>query len=517
MLLEGFLEQSASARPDHLALVAGEARLTYAEVEARANALAHGLQDLGVRRGDRVLIHLENGVDAVLAIFATLKAGATFVMVNPTAKSHRLAYLLEDTRATALFTDPRRLTATSGAWALSPHLLAVVVAGDPEDPVGADGKRLAGLDGLLAAFRDRADAPPPKRHIDQDLAALIYTSGSTGSPKGVMSTHRNMRFAARSILTYLENVPEDVLLLVLPLSFDYGLYQVLMAFAVGATVVVERGFTYPHAVLNRAVAEGVTGLPVVPTLLAMLLELDLERYDLSKLRYLTNTGAALPVEHIRQVRQRLPGMRVYSMYGLTECKRVAYLPPEEIDARPGSVGRAIPGTEVYLVDDEGHRLGPGQVGQLVVRGSHVMRGYWERPEDTDRVYRPGPIPGEKVLHTGDLFRQDDEGFLYFVGRRDDIIKSRGEKVSPREVEDVLHAMPGIAEAAVVGVPNPFLGQAVKAVVRAVPGATLTEPEVRAHCRRHLEDFMVPSSVEVVDELPRTPNGKIDKARLTRAP
>jgi long-chain acyl-CoA synthetase len=192
---------------------------------------------------------------------------------------------------------------------------------------------------------------------------------------------------------------------------------------------------------------------------------------------------------------------------------VSYLPPEEVDARPNSVGRAIPGTEVYLVDDEGARLGPGQVGQLVVRGSHVMRGYWERPEDTDRVYRPGPVPGEKVLHTGDLFRMDDDGFLYFVGRRDDIIKSRGEKVSPREVEDVLHAMPGVAEAAVVGVPDPFLGQAVKAVVRAVPGALLTEAEVRAHCRRHLEDFMVPAVVEVVEELPRTPNGKIDKARL----
>jgi acyl-CoA synthetase (AMP-forming)/AMP-acid ligase II len=327
-----------------------------------------------------------------------------------------------------------------------------------------------------------------------------------------MLTHLNIVSAATSITTYLENTAADIVLNVLPLSFDYGLYQVLMAFKFGGTIVLERSFTYPHAVLQRLITERATGFPIVPTISAILLQMDLRKYDLSSLRYVTNTGAALPTTHITGLRAALPHARLYSMYGLTECKRVSYLPPDEIDRRPTSVGKGMPNEEVFLVDDRGNRLKSG-TGELVVRGSNVMKGYWEMPEETARVLKPGPLPGEKVLYSGDVFRMDDEGYLYFIGRKDDIIKTRGEKVSPREVENVLYELQDITDAAVVGVPDDVLGEAVKAVIAVRAGARLTPQDVLRHCAGRLEDFMVPKLVEIRSVLPKTTSGKIAKKEL----
>jgi acyl-CoA synthetase (AMP-forming)/AMP-acid ligase II len=327
-----------------------------------------------------------------------------------------------------------------------------------------------------------------------------------------MSTHANVSFAASSVIAYHENVPEDVILCALPLSFDYGLYQVLMAAKFGGTVVLEPSFTYPAAVLKRMEAEGVTGFPGVPTMFALLVRMDLGRYDLSRLRYFTNTGAALPPAHIKRLREMLPHTKIYSSYGLTETKRTLYLPPDQIDQRPGSVGVAIPGTEAWLEDDGGRRLGPHETGELVIRGGHVMQGYWEADELTAQRFRPGPVPGERVCYSGDMFRMDDEGYFYFVGRKDDIIKSRGEKVAPKEIENVLYGIPEVVEAAVVGVPDPILGQAVKAIIVART-EQLAEKDVLRHCRAHLEDYMLPKYVEFVDELPKSANGKIQKTAL----
>jgi acyl-CoA synthetase (AMP-forming)/AMP-acid ligase II len=349
--------------------------------------------------------------------------------------------------------------------------------------------------------------------IDLDLACLVYTSGSTGDPKGVMSTHANVAFAASSIIQYLENVPDDIVINVLPLSFDYGLYQLLMTFKFGGTLVLERSFAYPAVTLKQIEKERVTGLPGVPTLFAVLLQMDLSRFDLSSLRYLTNTAAALPVEHIQRLRDAFPWAQLYSMYGLTECKRTLYLPPEELDRRPGSVGVPIPGTEAWIEDEDGNRLGAGEIGELVVRGSHVMQGYWNNPEATEACYRPGRYPAERLLYTDDLFRMDAEGFFHFVGRQDDIIKSRGEKVAPKEVESVLYRLPGVVEAAVIGVPDGLLGQAIKAFVVCAPDADLEERDVIRHCRLHLEDFSVPQAVEFRASLPKTPSGKIQKRSL----
>lgn len=509
MQLEEFLEHSARRSGEKTALVAGERRLTFNDVERQANRLSHSLIAAGVERGDRVMVCLENSVEAVLAVFAILKAGAAFVMINPTTKAERFSYILNHCRAAALITHRAKLDTVRDAIAGS-SLKVVVAAGAGSEM--QDGARILCLEDILADETLSA-APPTKRAIDVDLAMLGYTSGSTGKPKGVMITHLNAVSAAHSIITYLENTADDIVLNVLPLSFGYGLYQMFMMFRVGGTVILERSFAYPAAILERIVRERVTGFPMIPTISAMLLQMDLSKWDFSSLRYLTNAGAAMPLDHIAKLRKLVPHVKIFSMYGQTECTRVTYLPPDQIDIRPGSVGRGMPNQEHYIVDDAGRRVGPGVVGELVVRGSHVMKGYWEMPEETDRALHPGRFPWERVLHTGDLFKTDEEGYLYFVGRKDDIIKTRGEKVSPREVEDVLYALPGVAQAAVIGVPDQILGSAVKAVIVPRAGARLTEREVLRHCAAHLDDYMVPKLVEFRDEMPTTSSGKVSKLVL----
>jgi amino acid adenylation domain-containing protein len=506
MQVEEFLEQSAARTPEKTAVVCGKTRLTYGEIEASANRLAHRLIGHGVKRGDRVAISVENSTEAVISLFATLKAGGVFVFVNPMTKEDKLVWILNNCRAAALITDVAKARSAGSRLAESVHLKAVWVVG-----AGTDRNHLS----FDKAITDSAapDTRPAGRSIDLDLAALVYTSGSTGRPKGVMATHLNMISAADSVTSYLENSAGDVILNVLPLSSSYGLYQVLMMFKVGGTIVLERSFTYPYKVVETIIRENVTGLPIVPTISAILIQLNLSTYHLPALRYITNAGAALPTHHITRLRELFPQVRLYSMYGLTECKRVSYLPPDQIDIRPASVGRGMPNQEVYVVDDDGGRVGPGVVGELVIRGSNVTRGYWEDPEATARALRPGPIPGEKVLYSGDLFKTDEEGYLYFVSRKDDIIKTRGEKVSPREVEEVLYGIEGVAEAAVFGVPDPVLGSAVKAVLTLREGMQVNEAAVLRHCSQKLENFMVPKFVEFRASMPRTTSGKIAKRQL----
>lgn len=501
MRVENFLSDSARRFAHKTALVAGEKRLTYAELDVLSDRLAGGLAARGVRRDDRVLILLDNSWEAAVAIFGVLKAGATFSPINPSTKPDKLAFIAGNCQARAIITHMRFASVVAEAQAEGALLPLVVCAGQADALPG-----MALLDDLLAEDAE------PVRHggVDCDLAMLIYTSGSTGRPKGVMMSHRNVEAAASSITTYLNNTADDIILNVLPLAFDYGLYQLLMAIKVGATLVLEKSFAFPAAIFETMRRERVTGLPLVPTMAAMILNMkDLEPGSFPDLRYVTNTAAALPPAHIERLRALLPGTTIFSMYGLTECKRCTYLPPDRLDDRPGSVGIAIPNTEAFVLDDDGHPVLPGTVGQLVIRGPHVMQGYWDNPEATAKALRPGPKPWEKVLYTGDLFYADAEGFLYFVGRSDDIIKTRGEKVAPKEVETVLSACPGVVEAVVVGKADPVLGHAIHAVVvRSVP--ELTEREVIRHCARHLEDFMVPKSVEFRDSLPKTDTGKVSR-------
>ena len=509
--LDADLRRAAADAPHKEALVAGELRVTYAQLDAAVDALAARLHAHGAERGDRVAVLLPNGVEAAVAIYATLRAGAAFVPLNPTIKADKLAYVLRDCGAVAVVTDDALAPLAEEARSEVPSVRAVLRAQDDADVAVGDETRGPAFAGHVAG----AGTPPPAPPISVDLAAIVYTSGSTGRPKGVTLTHANMAFAAGSIVSYLGMGAHDRVLCVIPLSFDYGLYQLLMCVRVGATLVLERGFAFPGRVLELLEREEITGLPGVPTIFQVLASAGAGgvAHDLPELRFLTNTAAALAPATIRALCDAFPSVRLYSMYGLTECKRALYLPPEQLDARPESVGIPIPGTEAWIEDDAGARLPPGEVGELVVRGAHVMQGYWNDEAATAERLRPGRWPWERELLTGDLFRADEEGYLYFVGRRDDILKSRGEKVAPKEVEAVLHTAEGVRMAAVVGAPDQLLGQAIVAYVVPHEHAQLTAAALRRHCAMRLEDYMVPARIELCEALPTTPNGKVDRRAL----
>jgi amino acid adenylation domain-containing protein len=509
--LHDYLLASAQRLPDKVALVCGANRLPYRDIDRQSNALAHALTRAGVERGDRVLVFADNSVEAALAFWGVLKANAVAVIVNPLTKAPRLRQFLADCGATGLVTNWLHAPVFVDAAQDCRQLRIVVAAG----PAGTAAPASLPLVAWNEAVSSADLAPPPRLNCDVDLAAIIYTSGSTGDPKGIMLTHRNMLAAATSITAYLENTEDDVILGTLPLSFDYGLYQMIMAFRMGARLVLERSFSYPTQVLEVVQREGVTGFPGVPTMFGMMARMtNLSRFDLSAVRYVTNTAAALSLQHVAFLRRSFPHARIYSMYGLSECKRCTYLPPEDLVRKPDSVGIPIPNTEIWLVDEHDNRLGPNQVGQLEVRGATVMRGYWGKPEATARRLKPGPLPGEYVLYTGDYCRFDDEGYLYFVGRMDDIVKTRGEKVAPKEVEDALLSIPGVREAAVIAVPDELFGQALKAFVVWEGGFETHERQFRLECHARLESYKVPRDVVVVSELPRTPSGKVDKLRLS---
>lgn len=503
MLLHDAFDATCRRAPAKLALVCGDERVSYAELSARVSTLAAALQARGLRAGDRVALFLESSIDFAVAVHAVLRAGGTFMPISPLTRHDKLAYMLNDTRAAVLLTQQRLAPQWEPALARSPSVHSCIVRDAPE-----------AADRIVDWPHEQAAAVVTRPRIDQDLAAIIYTSGTTGVPKGVMLTHLNMRSAWNSVQAYLGLREDDVIGLALSPSFSYGLYYLLMGLGLGATVVIERAASFPVKVVEGLARERVTVFPGVPTLFSAILGLStLRDHDLSSLRILTNAAAALPVGHVERLRELLPRARLFSMYGMTECKRISYLPPEELQRRPDSVGRGMPNQECWLVDAQGQRLPPGSVGELVVRGAHVMRGYWDKPAETAERLRPGPLPGEQVLHTGDIFRSDAEGWLYFVARSDDIIKSRGEKVSPREVENAIYAIDGVVDCAVIGVPDPLLGEAVKAFVTVREGAELNERAVIRHCLATLESYMAPKQVVFVDELPRTDSGKIRKRDL----
>jgi amino acid adenylation domain-containing protein len=508
-----FLENSARRTPAKVALVCEGRELSYGEINALADSLAAEMVNCGLQRGERVTLWLPNTVQMVVGIFAVLKAGAVFVPVSPSTRTDKLTFILNQCGASGLFMD-RRLRNMPPCEVLreaAPRLKFIMDAG------GLNGARtVPGLGRAQEPVPDTGSQGVAVVGDDTDLACLIYTSGTTGTPKGVMCHHGGMVFATKAIGDYLENNDQDVILNVLPLAFSYGIYQLMATFNTGGCLVLEKSFTFPNMVLQRLQETRATGFAGVPTIYNLLLAMDLSAYDLSSLRYLTNAAAGLPADHVLAVKKRFPQARFYSMYGQTEVVRTLYLPPDQIMRRPDSVGIPIPGTEAWIEDEEGCKVSPGQTGELIVRGRHVMRGYWDASEASAARFQPGGHAGERVFRSGDLFRQDEEGYFYFVSRKDDIIKCRGEKVAPKEIENALMKLAGVREAAVVGVPDPILGQAIKAVL-VVGDSPVTAAQVRAHCRACLEELLVPKHVEFREELPRTINGKVKRSELAGTP
>lgn len=488
--------------------------LAYEALEQEIRQAAQLFAALGLGRSERVAVWLDKRIETVGALFGAAAAGGVFVPVNPMLKAEQAAHILKDCNTRILVTTPERLALLSDLLPSCCDLRAVVVVGtSPRNaPPGLamanwDERRAAGIRAL-------------PRTIDADMAAILYTSGSTGRPKGVVLSHRNLVAGAASVSQYLDNTADDRILSVLPLSFDYGLSQLTTAFRVGACAVL-MNYLLPRDVIRAVAQEKITGLAAVPPLWIQLAKLEWPAGVDAHLRYVTNSGGHLPRATLDALRAALPATRPYLMYGLTEAFRSTYLPPEEIDRRPDSMGKAIPNAEILVVREDGTPCAPGEPGELVHRGVHVALGYWNDPQRTAERYRPAPgqpdgltIP-EPAVWSGDTVKRDEDGFFYFIGRRDEMIKTSGYRVSPTEIEEVVYATGLAQEAAALGVAHPVLGQAVVLATHAPCDDETVSGQILAECGRRLPGFMVPARIVAYpDPLPRNPNGKIDRKKLS---
>ncbi|MFP4682469.1 MAG: acyl-CoA ligase (AMP-forming), exosortase A system-associated [Ectothiorhodospira sp.] len=509
----------AEHTPEAPALTHGDHHRDYAGAATAIRGFASALRALDLERGERVAVYLEKRLETVTALFGTSAAGGTFVPVNPVLKADQVGYILRHCNVRVLVTSATRLPALQDTLAHCHDLRHIVlVDAAPGEATAAGPAACHAWSGLPT----EAPGPAP-RVIDTDMAAILYTSGSTGGPKGVVLSHRNLVMGARSVAHYLENRPDDTLLAALPLSFDAGFSQLTTAFASGARVVL-LNHLLPRDVLKALERERVTGLTAVPPLWIQLAALDWPEGIAGHLRYIANTGGRMPRETLLRLREILPRTRPYLMYGLTEAFRATYLPPEEVDRRPDSIGKAIPNAEVLVLREDGSPCAPNEPGELVQRGALVAQGYWNDPERTARHFRPLPatIPGrpgglvlpEMAVFSGDTVRRDEDGYLYFIGRRDEMIKTSGYRVSPTEVEEILYATRKVGECMAFGVPHPTLGQAIVAVVTPPDGEEMDHEALMSECRSRMPAYMVPAGIHVhTGPLPRNPNGKLDRKTL----
>ena len=524
VLLHELPARAAACWPARAALTVGGQHLAYADLFSQVERCAASLLALGLARGARVAVYLEKRVETVVASFAAPAAGGVLVPVNPLLKAAQVAHILQDAGVAVLVTSAPRLAALAPVLAACPELRHVVVCDDLVP--AAPGPWPVGLG--LHAWHNIPAHPPAEwpTVLESDVAVIFYTSGSTGQPKGVVLTHRNLVAGASSVAGYLHNQADDTLLAALPLSFDAGFSQLTTAFLVGARVVL-LNYLLPRDVLQAMVRERVTGLTAVPPLYIQLAGLEWPDGVAQHLRYLANTGGRMPRATLERLRHLVPGAQPYLMYGLTEAFRSTYLPPAEVDRRPDSIGRAIPNVEVRVLREDGSECAVDEPGELVHRGPLVALGYWNRSDETARRFKLWPsallttggggLMPERAVYSGDTVRRDAEGFLYFVGRRDEMMKTSGYRVSPTEVEEALYASGLVAEALVYAVPDEVLGSAICAAVLASRNARGHTDEdsaaVLAHCREHLPAFMLPKALNWVDQpLPRSPNGKLDRQR-----
>lgn len=514
-LIHELIKESAYRSPQALALSEKNNQLTYSQLEQEVCQTASLFGRLGLAKAERVAVWIDKRVETVVALFGAAAAGGVFVPVNPMLKPEQTAHILKDCNTRVLVTTPERLALLSEVLPGCHDLRAIVVVGKLHEGGASAGLPVVSWDARL----DGAEYSP-HRVIDADMAAILYTSGSTGRPKGVVLSHRNLVAGAVSVSQYLENNAEDRILSVLPLSFDYGLSQLTTAFHVGAGAVL-MNYLLPRDVIRAVEREKITGLAAVPPLWIQLAQLEWPAGLDDHLRYITNSGGHMPKATLDALRAHLPRTRPYLMYGLTEAFRSTYLPPDEVDCRPDSMGKAIPNAEILVVREDGTPCAPGEPGELVHRGVHVALGYWNDAEKTAERYKPAPgqlaglvIP-ELAVWSGDTVKMDEDGYLYFIGRRDEMIKTSGYRVSPTEVEEVAYAANLVTEAAAIGVSHPVLGQAVVLVTYAQNNDEAVGEQLLAECKRQLPGFMVPARIMAHrDPLPRNPNGKIDRKKLS---
>ena len=517
-LLHHLIAASAQRDADAPALTFSGATQRYGELDTALDRFASGLLALGLERSERVAIYLDKRPETVTAFFGISAAGGVFVPVNPILKAEQVGYILQDCNVRVLVTSPERFATLRDTLATCHDLRHVVLTGKVDTLPELPGASVVHWDTLCAA-------PPAAGHriIDTDMAAILYTSGSTGRPKGVVLSHRNMVAGGKSVAQYLENHAGDTLLAALPLSFDAGFSQLTTAFHSGARVVL-LNYLMPRDVLKAVEKEKVTGLTAVPPLWIQLSQLQWPETVTEHLRYIANTGGRMPLETLTTLRGMLPRTKPFLMYGLTEAFRATFLPPAQADIRPDSIGKAIPNAEVMVLREDGSECAPNEPGELVQRGALVAMGYWNDPDKTAERFKPLPAkaPGrqsglvlpEIAVFSGDTVRRDEEGYLYFIGRRDEMIKTSGYRVSPTEVEEILYATKLVGECAAFGVAHDTLGQSIVVIATPPAGGTLDTAALQAECRTRMPAYMVPGRIEVREgPLPRNPNGKIDRKTL----
>ena len=484
---------------------------SYADLSKSAMNLSNYLIDSGIKKGDRVAIYMDNSWHSVVSIYSVMLSGAVFLIINPQTKSDKLAYILKDAEAKVLITTEFLSIEFLPALKDALSITECIVSGNIEYIYPGSHYNVEKLEYILSQEQLNSVFP---NIIPNDLAALIYTSGSTGFPKGVMMTHQSMVFTSWSLIEYLRLKNDDRILLLLPLAFDYGLYQLLMSVTVTSTIIIEKSFIFTASIYKNIEKYRPTVFPGVPTIFSMMIAASKKnRLQFDFVNKITNTAAALPAEFVPDLKKIFPNALVFKMYGLTECKRVCYLEPELIEVKPNSVGKAIPGTEVFLLSPEGTPVAVGEPGILHVRGPHVMLGYWKKEELSKEMLKSGYYPGEKILCSNDWFKMDADGDLYFQGRNDDIIKTRGEKVSPIEIENVIYKINGVREVAAIGVPDPVMGESISVFLTTHSAELISEKDIQRACMKKLEPFMIPQRVIFLNEMPKSSNGKIDKKQL----
>ena len=505
MLVHKLLEDSAVRRPDAPALVDGHRVVSYSELDRLTNRFANVLERGGVKRHDRVVIALENSIELATAYLGTMKAGAVAVPLPAGPKSDRLARAVADCAPVAAVIDAPTARGITTTHPLS-GVPSVFVAGRLKQGQVVPPSSMP----FNQALNDVGDEAPRVRVIDIDLAAIIYTSGSTGEPRGVMLTHRNLVSNARSIVTYLHLTERDRVMCVLPFYYVYGLSLLHTHLAVGGSIVLDNRFVYPNVVLRAMEEHAVTGFAGVPSTFALLLHRsDLESTPLPALRYVTQAGGSMPVRRIQEWLARGPNVPFYVMYGATEASaRLTFLEPARVQEKAGSIGKAIPNVEIRIVKDDGAIAAPHEIGELVARGANIAKGYWNNPDETREKF--GPLG----YRTGDLGYADDEGFLFLVGRRQDMLKVGAHRVGAKEIEDVLHEFAGVDEVAVVPAPHELLGEVPVAFLAMADGGDVDRKTLEGFCHSRLPAYKVPAQFYVRPELPKLGAvGKIDKARL----
>lgn len=510
--LHHLVEDMALSTPEAPALTVKDSSVSYAELWDEVLRVATGLARLGVERNERIAVYLDKRIETVVAIIAASVVDAVFIPVNPVLKPHQVRHILADSGAALLVTSTDRLAWLGPELASCPSLRDVIMVGD--------GPASAPDEVRTVAWRALGGGSNPKAHsagVDVDMAAIFYTSGSTGSPKGVVLSHRNLLVGAESVSQYLANTADDVILAVLPLSFDAGFSQLTTGFLVGAHVVLAN-YLVARDVVNLCARHQVTGMTCVPPLWWQLAEVEWPEAAARSLRYFASTGGRMPKPTLDALRDTFPGAKPYLMYGLTEAFRSTYLDPSEVDSRPDSIGKAIPNAEILVVRPDGTLCDDDEPGELVHRGPLVSLGYWNDPERTAVRFRAAPDRPEEVPTTelavwsGDIVRRDGAGFLYFVGRGDEMIKTSGYRVSPTEVEEAAFATGLVGAVAAMGVNDDRLGQHI--VLFASPkGDELNREALLTALKKELPLFMIPQEVLVRPELPRSPNGKIDRNLL----